>query len=90
MADLKYNKKKFDDLSNDLDYNIGKIKNELYRFDEIYNKIKANWSGTEFEKANAKLLEMRATLERTLEDERKQKSNLDKKNDGFGNNTVRL
>lgn len=83
MADLSYNEERFTDLINRLDSNIRKIESELNTFNENYEKIKSNWSGTEFEKVNTKLLEIKETLEVALEDNRKQKQYLEQKNNDF-------
>lgn len=85
MADLVYNQSKFDDLISRLNQNIRKIESELEQFEQNYQIIKANWSGTEFEKANQKLLEIKKTLETALNDSKTQKTFLESKNTDFAN-----
>ncbi len=85
MADLIYNQSNFNDLISRLNANIKKIEGELETFERNYQIIRANWSGTEFEKANVKLLEIKSTLERALNDQRTQKNYLEQKNINFAN-----
>lgn len=83
MADLVYNQAKFNELINRLDSNITKIEGELETFERNFQIIRANWSGTEFDKAAPKLLEIKTTLERALNDQRSQKNYLERKNQDF-------
>ena len=53
---------------------ITKIEGELETFERNFQIIRANWSGTEFDKAAPKLLEIKTTLERALNDQRSQKN----------------
>lgn len=85
MADLVYNQSNFDNLISRLNQNIRKIESELEQFEQNYQIIKANWSGTEFEKANQKLLEIKKTLETALNDSKTQKKFLESKNTDFAN-----
>ena len=90
MADLVYSQARFDELIARLDQNIRKIEGELETFEQNYQVIKANWSGSEFEKANQKLLEIKKTLETALNDNRTQKAFLEGKNASFANQTSGL
>ena len=85
MADLDYRQSRFDELIGRLDQNIRKIESELETFEENYQVVKANWSGTEFEKADQKLLEIKTSLETALNDNRTQKKFLEEKNASFAN-----
>ena len=83
MADLVYNQARFNELNSRLDANIRKIEGELENFERNFQIVKANWSGTEFDKAEPKLLEIKTTLERALADQRAQKTYLERKNQDF-------
>ena len=90
MADLVYSEARFDELINRLDQNIRKIEGELETFEQNYQVVKANWSGSEFEKADQKLLEIKKTLETALSDNRTQKAFLERKNSDFASQTSGL
>lgn len=83
MADLVYSQAKFDELLLRINQNISKIESELEQFEENFQIIKANWSGTEYEKAEVKLLEIKKTLETALSDCKTQKNFLESKNNDF-------
>lgn len=83
MPDLYYNSAKFDELDSRLDANIAKIKQELDEFDRNFELVKKNWSGTEFEKAKPKLLLIKKTIQRALDDQIAQKKYLERKNQDF-------
>lgn len=90
MADLVYSEARFDELIARLDQNIRKIEGELEAFEQNYQVIKANWSGSEFEKADQKLLEIKKTLETALTDNKTQKTFLESKNADFARQTSGL
>ena len=83
MADLVYDQAKFDELIRRIDENINKLESEKESFERNYEIVKRNWSGTEFNIANEKLLEIQKTLDKSLEDQRKQRQYLDQKNYKF-------
>lgn len=83
MADLVYNQAKFTENVNQLESVIKKLEGHLESFNQFYEVIRRNWSGTEFNKADVKLGEVRKTLETALEDNRKQKRYLEQKNNEF-------
>ena len=66
MADLVYNQAKMAETINNLENNLKKLREELETFNTNYDVVKANWSGSEFNKANEKLLEIKKTLEQLV------------------------
>ena len=83
MADLMYDQERFEEQIGRLDSNISKIESELETFEQNYEVVKRNWSGTEFDKADPKLLEIKKTLEKALTDSRTQRNYLNQKNQDF-------
>lgn len=83
MADLVYSQAGLEDVTNRLDSNLKKLRGELETFNENYDIVKANWSGSEYEKADAKLLEIRKTLETAIADNTQQLVYLNQKNADF-------
>lgn len=83
MADLVYSQAGLEDVTNRLDSNLKKLRGELETFNENYDIVKANWSGSEYEKADAKLLEIRKTLETAIADNTQQLAYLNQKNADF-------
>lgn len=83
MADLSYNQSNFNELISRLDANIKKIEGEIETFNQNFDVIKANWSGDEFDKAEPKLMEIKTTLEKALNDQKSQKNYLETKNSDF-------
>jgi len=87
MADLVYDQAKFDELIRRLDENISKLESEKESFEREYEKVKKNWSGTEFNSANENLLEMEKTLNNSIEAQKKQRNYLYQKNFKFSKQT---
>ena len=83
MRDLKYNENKLSETTDNLDNNIRKLREELDTFNTNYEVVKANWSGSEFNKANEKLLEIKKTLETAIADNEQQLVYLKQKNADF-------
>ena len=83
MADLVYNQTRFEEQIRRLDQNIRELESELESFNQNYEVVKKNWMGSEFEKAEPKLLEIKKTLETALNDSKTQRNYLDKKNQDF-------
>ena len=83
MTELNYNEEKLTETTNNLDNNIRKLREELDTFNTNYEVVRANWSGSEFNKANEKLLEIKKTLETAIADNEQQKEYLERKNDEF-------
>ena len=83
MEDLVYNENKLSETTDNLDNNIRKLREELETFNTNYEVVKANWSGSEFNKANEKLLEIKKTLETAIADNEQQLVYLKQKNADF-------
>lgn len=83
MADLVYNQARLAEITNRLNTNLRKLQEELETFNSNYEVIKANWSGSEFERASEKLLEIRKSLETAIADNNRQLAYLDQKNADF-------
>ena len=83
MADLIYDQAKFDELIRRIDENIRKLESQKESFEREYEIVKKNWSGTEFNTANEKLLEIEKTLNKSLEDQKRQRNYLSQKNSKF-------
>ncbi len=83
MADLVYNQARLAEVTNRLNTNLRKLQEELETFNSNYEVIKANWSGSEFERASEKLLEIRKSLETAIADNNRQLAYLDQKNADF-------
>ena len=83
MADLVYSQAGLEEVTNRLDANLRKLRGELETFNQNFDVIKANWSGSEYEKAEAKLLEIRKTLETAIADNNRQLAYLSQKNADF-------
>ncbi|MBR3661164.1 MAG: hypothetical protein IKN63_04645 [Bacilli bacterium] len=83
MADLVYNQSNFVNQISRLDQNMEKISQELETFIENFNVIKSNWSGSEYQKAEPKLMQIRTTLQTALDDCRTQRNFLESKNQDF-------
>ena len=83
MADLVYNENKLSETTDNLDNNIRKLREELETFNTNYEVVRANWSGSEFNKANEKLLEIKKTLETAIADNEQQLVYLKQKNADF-------
>ena len=83
MADLVYNQARLAEVTNRLNTNLRKLQEELETFNSNYEVIKANWAGSEFERASEKLLEIRKSLETAIADNNRQLAYLDQKNADF-------
>lgn len=83
MEDLVYNENKLSETTDNLDNNIRKLREELETFNTNYEVVRANWSGSEFNKANEKLLEIKKTLETAIADNEQQLVYLKQKNADF-------
>ncbi len=83
MADLVYDQAKFDELIRRIEENIKKLEGEKAEFEKNYDIIKRNWSGTEFNIQNEKLLEIGRSIDKAISDQRTQKNYLDQKNYRF-------
>ena len=68
---------------NNLENNVAKLREELETFNTNYDVVKANWSGSEFNKADEKLLEIKKTLETAISDNEQQIKYLKQKNADF-------
>lgn len=83
MADIIYNQAKLEEVTNELQGQIKKLTEELETFNQNYEVVKANWSGSEFEKADVKLKEIKSTLETAIADNKQQLVYLKQKNADF-------
>ena len=83
MADLVYDQARFDELIRRIDECIRKLGEEKENFERNYEIVKRNWSGTEFNGANEKLLEIEKTLDNARADQIKQRNYLEQKNAKF-------
>ena len=83
MADLVYNQARMTENINNLENNVAKLREELETFNTNYDVVKANWSGSEFNKADEKLLEIKKTLETAISDNEQQLVYLKQKNADF-------
>ncbi len=83
MADLVYNQARMTENINNLENNVAKLREELETFNTNYDVVKANWSGSEFNKADEKLLEIKKTLETAISDNEQQIKYLKQKNADF-------
>ncbi len=83
MADLIYNQAKFNDQIRRIDNNIHELEGELEEFNKNFDMIRKNWAGTEYNKAEEKLMHIKKTLETALADQRKQRNYLEQKNQDF-------
>ena len=83
MADLVYNQARMTENINNLENNLKKLREELETFNTNQDVVKANWSGSEFNKANEKLLEIKKTLETAISDNEQQIKYLKQKNADF-------
>ena len=90
MSDLIYNQAKFDEQLRRIEQNIKKLESEKEAYEQNYEIVRKNWSGSEFEKANPKLVEIGKTLDKALEDQRKQKEYLERKNQDFASQMTGL
>ena len=83
MSDLIWSEAKLTNMISLLDRVIAKLEEELETFEKNYEVIRRNWSGDEFNKAEVKLLEIRKTLEKAINDQRQQRNYLQEKNNNF-------
>lgn len=83
MADIIYNQAKLEEVTNELEGQIKKLNEELETFNQNYEVVKANWSGSEFEKADEKLKEIKSTIETAIADNKQQLVYLKQKNADF-------
>ena len=83
MADLIWSEAKLQQMIDLLNRVITKLESKLEDFDKNYEVVKRNWSGTEFQKADVKLLEIRKTLQRAIDDNKQQRQFLMEKNNNF-------
>lgn len=83
MDDLIHNQNNLNDVINNLNSCISKLESELNTFNSEVEVIKRNWSGTEFEKANVRLGEIKETLERAIADNREQVKYYENQNNDF-------
>ena len=90
MADLIYNQSNFNDQIRRTDQTIKKLENEKEEFQRNYDIVKRNWSGDEFNKADAKLMEIDKTLDKVIEDQKQQRNYLQEKNDNFASQVTGL
>ena len=90
MADIVYNQAKLEEVTNELEGQVKKLQEELEAFNQNYDVVKANWSGSEFETANVKLQEIKTTLETAIADNQQQITYLKQKNADFARATSGL
>lgn len=90
MSDLFYNQSNFENQIASLQQNIAELEGELEVFNTNFETIKANWSGTEFEKAKEKLMEIGKTLEDAINNNKQQLKFLNEKNSRFAETSTRL
>ena len=83
MSDLIYNQAKFNEQIRRIDNNIHELEGELEEFNKNFELVKRNWSGTEYNKGEEKLMFIKKTLETALADQRKQRNYLEQKNQDF-------
>ncbi len=83
MPDLVYNQAKFNEQIRRIDANIKKLESEKETYQQNYEVIKRNWSGDEFNKAEPKLEQIRQTLDKAIEDQKRQRNFLENKNQDF-------
>ena len=83
MADLEYNQRNFEDLLNRINNNIKNLEEEQGMFQSAFDVVRRNWSGSEYNKAEVKLLQIEKTLKEVLEGQRKQRDYLSGQNDAF-------
>ena len=83
MADLIWSESKLTNMISLLDSVIAKLEEKLDTFDKNHEVIKRNWSGDEFNKAEPKLLEIRKSLVRAIDDNKQQRQYLVEKNNNF-------
>ena len=90
MADLVYNQAKFEDLLGRIDQNLKKLNEEKESYNQNFETVRKNWSGTEYEKAEPKLLEIGETIDKAIEDLTTQKRYLEGQNQDFASQDVGL
>ena len=90
MADLVYNQAKFEDLLGRINQNLKKLNEEKETYNQNFEKVKSNWSGTEYEKAEPKLLEIGKAIDKAIEDLTTQKRYLEGQNQDFASQDVGL
>ena len=90
MADLVYNQAKFEDLLSRINQNLKKLNEEKESYNQNFETVRKNWSGTEYEKAEPKLLEIGETIDKAIEDLTTQKRYLEGQNQDFASQDVGL
>ena len=90
MADLVYNQAKFEDLLSRINQNLEKLNEEKETYNQNFDAVRKNWSGTEYEKAEPKLTEIGTTIDKAIEDLTTQKKYLEGQNQDFASQNVGL
>lgn len=90
MADLVYSQAKFEELLRRINQNLQKLNEEKATYAENFDVVRKNWSGTEYEKAEPKLIEMGNTIDKAIEDLTTQKKYLEQQNQDFASQNVGL
>lgn len=90
MADLVYNQAKFEDLLGRINQNLKKLNEEKETYNQNFDTVRKNWSGTEYEKAEPKLTEIGKAIDKAIEDLTTQKRYLEGQNQDFASQDVGL